>query len=359
MVQKYQNLAPKIIDLRKSLGDKTQEVFGKRFKEPIKRSSIAHWETARSEPTIDQIVEMASFKGDRAWWHVLYFLDDKVSNLDTIDYKKDGTRRHWLTPKDIAEMGGDEDEQEYWEWQTKQEALPPSEGPLSEALKLEPSKMAEAISNLLNGGLRSSKDPLNQSSDEYNPIHLGIGALAQSSAFVAAEEDKRWRSRTKNFKQAVFHALNYHLDDVDKNVDAIFKKGTIRGRADYFDGTSMILIVTEQVKFKNEALGRNLGKLLLLEKMSGNLVNKMLAVCVDIENPKVHYAMLDDISAARSMGITLTFVAAMEEKELAAEIFEFVKTNLERKSVKVKGSLVVSSNETLIIKDGHTVHVEK
>lgn len=359
MVQKYQNLAPKIIDLRKSLGDRTQEMFGKRFKEPVKRSSIAHWETARSEPTIEQIVEMASFKGDRAWWHVLYLLDDKVSTLDTIDYNKDGTREYWMTPKDIAEMGSDKDEQEYWEWRAKQEALPPTEGPLSEALKLEPSKMAEAVSNLLNGGLRSSRDPRNQSSDQNNPIHLGIGALAQSNEFVVAEEEKRWKSRTKNFKQAVFHALNYHIDEVDKYVDAVFKKGTIRGRADYYDGTSLILIVTEQVKFKNEALGRNLGKLLLLEKMSGSLVNKMLAVCVDMENPKVHYAMLDDISAARSMGISLTFVAAMEEKELAAEIFEFVRTNREKKTVKVKGSLVVSANESLTIKDGHTVHIEK
>ena len=359
MVQKYQNLAPKIIDLRKSLGDKTQEAFGKRFKEPVKRSSIAHWETARSEPTIEQIVEMASFKGDRAWWHVLYLLDDKVSNLDTVDYNKDGTRQHWMTPKELAEMGNDEDEQEYWEWRTKQESLPPSEGPLSEALKLEPSKMAEAVSNLLNGGLKHPRTPLDFSRDEINPINQGIGALTQYSEFAVAEEEKRWKSRTKNFKQAVFHALNYHIDEVDKYVDAIFKKGTIRGRADYYDGTSLILIVTEQVKFKNEALGRNLGKLFLLEKMSGSLVNKMLAVCVDMENPKVHYAMLDDVSAARTMGINLTYVAAMEEKELAAEIFEFVKTNREKKSVKVKGSLVVGSNETLTIKDGHTVQVEK
>lgn len=359
MVQKYQNLAPKIIDLRKSLGDKTQEAFGKRFKEPIKRSSIAHWETARSEPSIDQIVEMASFKGDRSWWHVLYLLDDKVSHLDNIDYNKDGTRQHWLTAQEIADMGDDQQEQEFWEWQAKQEAMPPSEGPLSEALKLEPAKMAEAVSNLLNNGLKSSRDPREQSSYEDNPINQGIGGLAQQNEFLDAEEENRWKRRTKNFKQAVFHALNYHIDEVDKFVDAIFKKGTIRGRADYYDGTSIILIVTEQVKFKNEALGRNLGKLLLLEKMSGGLLNKMLAVCVDMENPKVHYAMLDDISAARSMGITLTFVAATEEKELATEIYKFVKNNREKKLVKVKSPMVISAHETITVKDGHTVHIEK
>ena len=313
MVQKYQNLAPKIIDLRKSLGEKTQESF-----------SIAHWETARSEPSIDQILEMAAFKGDRSWWHVLYLLDDKVSHLDNIDYNKDGTRHHWLTQEEIAEMGNDPESEEYWEWKAKQEAAPPTEGPLSEALKLEPAKMVEAIESLLD-----------QESPESNTINHGLGSIINYSNKQKEEEEKsRWDRRTKNFRSAVIHSLNKKLNsiNIDKFMDVLFKKGTFKAKADYFDGVSLIQIVNEQVKFKNEALGRTLGKLLLLEKMHGSSLQKMLAICVDIDKPKVHYAMLDDISFARSIGITLTFVTPDDEEVLADEIVNFINNNMANKT---------------------------
>jgi hypothetical protein len=326
MELKFKNLAGKIVMFRKRL-HVNQAAFGEKFTPPVKRSTIAHWETMRSEPTAHQIIQMAAFEGDRAWWHTLHFFDDVVSAEDNVDYDKNGRRVNWVTPEDLEEMSrGDDDDKEYWEWMMQQEAAPPKEGVLFEALKLDPEKQYAAIQNLL-------KQP---STDNQSTL----GGLAAVDILLKKrnEEDKElaWLRKTKNFRQAVNHALTKRMPQAYDHIDQLFKKGALVGKADYFDGTSVVLIVTEQIKAKNDALARNLGKLLLLERMNEKPLHKMLAFTIDLENPKVNHLMLDDVSVARNLGITLTYVTPDDEEALAQEIKEFVVANLEKKAEKHK-----------------------
>lgn len=352
MELKYKNLSEKIIAFRKQLKVK-QETFGEMFVPKVKRSTIAHWETKRSEPSIEQIFQMAAFSKEREWWLAINFLDDEVSQQDQVDYdKSNGRRVNWLTNEDMAEMAADHDNEEYWEWLAKQESEPPKNGKLFEALQLPIDKRQEAIQSLLSQGKPGlfSKVATNPASEKVN--------ADMAKALTEIQKDDMWGRRTKNFRQAVIHALTKKMPDAFDHLEGNFRKGTLRGKADYFDGTTVILIATEQLKYKNEALGRNLGKLLLLEKMHGSLLHKMLAVSVDLDNPKVNHVILEDVSVARSLGITLTYVTPDEEDALALEMCEFIKSNLEKKTVKVKGSLIVSDGESLSIQNGHTVKIE-
>ena len=330
MVQKLEHIAKKIVQLRRSLGDKTQEAFGKRFASPVKRSTIAHWETGRTEPSSAHIIEMANFKGDVAWWWKLYLVDDVVTPEDQIDYHQSGTRANWMRASELQEMMAFEPTDEDIAEMEAERIAPPKSGPLIAAFNLPAEKQIEAITNVLN----------------YDPNEKAktAGGLSQVATIVEEweqdEKEQEFKRKTKNFKQAVVHFLNKKLDVTSSDYwDAVYKRGTLRARADFCDGVSLFLIVNEQSKFKNEALGRNLGKLLLLEKMRGNPLNKMLAICTDVENPKVNHLMLDDISAAKEMGITLTYVTPNDEEVLAEEILSFIKTNLEKKNAKLKGGI--------------------
>jgi hypothetical protein len=354
MVQKRENLAKKIVQLRRALKDKTQEAFGNRFDPPIKRSTIAHWETGRSEPGPEQILKMAEFKGESGWWWKLYLSDWQVEPEDDVDYDQSGRRIRYTSARELEEMSmNSPTEEEMAGWLAEQNA-PPKTGPLSVAMKLPAEQQIKAIRNIL----KSPDSEINR--NLADPLNQGLGGLASALAYkIETEESANWERKTKNFKQAVVHILNKKLDSPSNFWDVTYKRGTIRAKADYCDGLSLVLIVNEQMKYKNEALARNLGKLMLLEKMSGNLLNKMLAICVDVENPKINHLMLDDISAASDMGITLTFVTPDEEDVLAREIIEFIQTNRENKTIKVKGSLNVSAGETLTIPSGQTIQIDK
>ena len=129
-------------------------------------------------------------------------------------------------------------------------------GPLVAAFNLPADKQIEAITNVLN------HDP------HQNEV-LPIGGLARMSManeeWEQDEKEQEIKRKTKNFKQAVVHFLNKKLDFTSSDFwDTVYKRGTLRARADFCDGVSLVLIVNEQSKYKNEALGRNLGKLLLM-----------------------------------------------------------------------------------------------
>ena len=330
MVQKLEHIAKKIVQLRRSLGDKTQEAFGKRFATPVKRSTVAHWETGRTEPSYPNIIEMAEFKGEAAWWWKLYLIDDVVGPEDQIDYNQAGQRENWTPSSEIQEMMACEPTDEDIAEMHAERMAPPTRGPLTVAFDLPAEKQIEAITNILNYDLIEESKR--------------AGGLNQIGKIVNEWEEKdqsqEFERKTKNFKQAVVHFLNKKLDFTSSDYwDAVYKRGTLRAKADFCDGVSLVLIVNEQSKFKNEALGRNLGKLLLLEKMRGNPLSKMLAICTDLENPKVNHLMLDDISAAKDMGITLSYVTPNDEEVLAEEILLFIKTNLDKKNAKLKSGI--------------------
>ena len=346
MAQKYKNLSRKIIALRRSVGDKTQEAFGKRFNPPVKRSTVAHWETGRTEPSGEHILEMTEFKDEYSWWWKLYLVDDEVKAEDEIDYAQSGQRINWVTAEDYVLMSADWPSADDIEEMQNERVAPPTTGPLVAAFNLPADKQIQAIANVI------QSKPVNNQANQLDDIAITNSHIKQS------HEEEVWKRKTKNFKQAVVHLINKKMDFPESYWDVFYKRGTLRAKADYCDGMSIVLIVNEQVKFKNEALGRNMGKLLLLEKMTGSLMNKMLAICVDIENPKVNHLMLDDISAAKNMGITLTYVSPDEEDSLAQEIIDFIKTNLERKIVKVKSPLSLAAGETINL-DNKTLIVEK
>ena len=332
MVLKYKNLAPKIIRLRKSLGDKTQQAFGKRFNPPVNRSTIAHWETQRSEPTSKQILEMASFTNERTWWWRVYLADDDASESDHVEYSNTGgNRTQWVTSADHDQW--DEFDEASYREQMLEESTNPKDGALFVALQIaDPEEQIKALQNLIQ---KPDSSGLLGRMTELGPD--GQKMARQIQVKIESEKDV-WDSLTRNFKQAVIHSFITQMPEASPYVDRILKRGSFKKRADFCDDISLVMIQNEQVKFKQQNYLQHIGVLYTLEKLHGTPMQKMLAMCVDMENPKIHYAMLEDIATAKSMGITLTFVTPKDNAELATEIIKFVKENQANKH-KLRGGL--------------------
>ena len=318
MGNRYKNLSEKIKELRKQLKVKTQKEFGEKLDPVILRGTIAHWETGRSEPSEKQITDMAALAEGRMWWWVLYFADDEVASVDDVDYDKNGKRIRWVTPKEWEDhMMDDAETAWYYEEKHQYENTNPEKGSFAAVLQGEPDKAPEAARNLIKS---------NESKG------LGIASLTQAQFLVSQvqspngyEETDQFNRKVKYHKEAVLNFFNKTTNfDEDKFLDQIIAEGPFKYKADYFDTVSLVQIKNSQAKFMNQFLRGVMGDMLMMQRFAGKRLEKLLILCVDIDDCDTNPRLLEYVSAAKEADIKMIFTNHLNEEATAQKMVKFV-----------------------------------
>jgi hypothetical protein len=319
MANRYKNLHEKIKRLRKSLDIKTQKEFGEKLDPVVLRGTIAHWETGRSEPSERQITDMANLAEGRKWWWLLYFADDEVHISDDVDYSHLGSRERWITAKDWEDMQYEHAEQGWLhDEEYLQENSNPNKGPYAAVLSGEPDKAPEAARQLI-----KSKQATKQ----------GITGLPQAFAFGQPihslnenQETNQFTARVKFHKETVLNFFNQMTNfEEDKFLDQLIFEGPFRYKADFYDTVSLVQIKSSQAKFMLQFLKNAFGDMLMMQRFAGKRLDKLLILCLDVDNYDTDPRLLEYVSAAKEADIRMMFTNHVNQKEIAEKMVKFVK----------------------------------
>lgn len=352
MAGKYKNLAAKIQKCR-TRAKYSQEKLAKMFN--ITRTAVTQWESKdpknRTEPNPKQLTAIAHLHGKDYWWYLAWFMDDEVEADRGVDYNHLG-QRIALEP-----IWSDEEMQEIWaqmrpteDWQ---QAEP--EGWFAEALKNSNQDGLEKIRHRLQddppdrqgssyltnqdigtqpvgspSGISESRAET-QSTDEDVKNQAGSRMVESTNPAILRrpagefQDDEVWRARSRNFRASVEHRLARLLPQAHKYLDVEVWTGSLRSRADYYDGAALIEFCTTRWKHRGGTLFDGLGRLLLIERMLNRNASKMLVICIDVANPDIVPRLSDEIVIAKSMGFDLIYANPDQDEKVASDIDSFIR----------------------------------
>ena len=353
MAGKYKNLAPKIQKCRtraKLSQENLAKVFG------ITRTAVTQWESKdpknRTEPNPRQLNTIARLHGKDYWWYLAWFMDDEVEADRGVDYNHFGDRialEPLFSEEEVSAMWAQMRPTEDW-----QQVEP--EGWFAEALANSPDEGLEKIRRKLREDPPDRQGP-NQflhgdpttgaaegapaSNNKRSGEDLGAtGSLqAQTGSKLAAsasktalrrppsefEDDEVWKARSKNFVASVEHRLARHLPLSHKYLDVEIWTGSLRRRADYFDGAALIEFCTSRWKHRGGTLFDGMGRLLLTERMINRNISKMLVICIDVSDPGGVQRLNDEKDIAKSLGIDLLYANPDQDEKIAEEMNKFIR----------------------------------
>jgi transcriptional regulator with XRE-family HTH domain len=352
MAGKYKNLAAKIQKCR-TRAKYSQEKLAKMF--GITRTAVTQWESKdpknRTEPNSKQLTAIANLHGKDYWWYLAWFMDDEVEADRGVDYNHLG-QRIALEP-----LWSDAELQEIWaqmrpaeDWQ---QAEP--EGWFADALRNSNQDGLEIVRRRLQddppdregssyltnqdntptqlvdspSSLGAQSRPEGQNTDEDSQAGSRLAESTNPAILRRStgefQDDEVWRARSKNFKASVEHRLARYLPQAHKYLEVEVWTGSLRSRADYFDGAALIEFRTSRWKQRGGTLFDGMGRLLLTERMLNRSVSKMLVICIDVADPERVPRLSDEIIIAKSMGFDLIYANPDQDEKVAEEINKFIR----------------------------------
>lgn len=346
---KYRNLAPKILDV---LGqtNKTHKDLADLC--GVQRTTVTMWlrKERPTAPKDEHLIQIAKLMKDRAWWYLAWFLDDEVEAGRGVDYDNKG---HRTALEPIWPEEAMEEMAAAWAAEQEQTQSPPKAGPVAEALSAEgPVDLTFLREALINSGdpaaLESAANTpeaaetkpqnLNPDTEVKNAlvhgsglgwlstpsVQGGLGALAEH---LLHQDERAWQIASKPFVDSANGKLVSLMPRAMYGLERVIEKGSLRHYPNYFDNSCLIEIVVARARFKSFRLLEGIGKLLVMEKMHGRSLSKMLAVCIDLKNPNQNPKLLADALAARGLGVEVEFFSPDEDDKLARLMGAFILRN--------------------------------
>jgi len=311
----------------------------------VKRTTVTNWETGYAEPSEEAILIYANLRGENYWWWLLYFLDEDVKPGVTVDYNNQGQKIFQEPDWTEEEFAG---VQEAWaidQLAEKEQSTPPKKGALAQALKLNAADSIEAIRRMLkqpqphrappktiyfdDTGLPISEEAYfkineDSSSSSTTSTTKEEGGLAAVGRLLKQRSEEAWETLSPSFFNAVQHQITKKIPRAHSFFKTEIRSGSLRSRADYYDGECIVEFVAAKSNVLTLELTRGLGKLCLIDKLLPRSKPKMLVICTNIDRPHTNPKLLDDQSTAKGMGIELLFVSHLDEDVAAQAVIAFI-----------------------------------